>query len=110
MKLPMFYLNKIYKQSTPDYVKLNTVVAKSNIQQNSMSKKFVSKLRKLNHVRINDKMREVLTSRINEIGCDIFCVTAHETKQNSSDLTETEKNLWILRQKHYRIKKPFENT
>ena len=89
--LPKFYLDKIYNPSTPDYVELNMAVAISNIQQHSLSGKFVSKLRKLNHVMINDKMREVLTSGINEIVCDIFCVTAHETKQNCSDLIETEK-------------------
>ena len=89
--IPKFYLERVYRSKTPDSLKLSMELEIANVQKDSLAGRNASRLLKLNHVEINNEMREILNSEGNFSGCSIFCISQNGSAVECSDLFESEK-------------------
>ena len=89
--LPKFYFDNLYNPEEKDH-NLSIKLDIWNVQQNSIGRreKIIS-LKKLNHVIVNNEMRNILALYNDPLLCASFCQTNDGTKLNCFELSDDEK-------------------
>ena len=90
--IPKFYLENVYEPIETDPHKLILELELSNVQKNSLAGRNSSNLFQLNQVKLNQELRQLLSSRSNYSGCSSFCLSKNNSSAvQCSDLENDDK-------------------
>ena len=89
--VPKFYLQNVYMQTSTATYNLTIETELSNVQQDSLTERNTSNLYKINQVKVDDEMRNILSSKNNYSGCSIFCMKDNGVVHDCSALLDSEK-------------------